>query len=149
VRIPAGVEEGTTLRVTGAGEGAVRGGQPGDLYVTIHVEPQRGFERDGSDLIMETKISFPVAALGGELEINSLTGPVTLKIPPGTQPNTLFRIREHGLPRLQSRGHGDLLVRVHVETPTNLSAEQKELLREFSKTLSGSKSTFFKKAFGG
>jgi len=149
VRIPAGVEEGTTLRISGAGEGGAQGGQPGDLYVAIHVKAEPGFERQGSDLLCETKISFPVAALGGQVEVASLNGPVTLKIPPGTQPETVFRLRERGLPHLQSRGTGDLLIRVSVEVPTRLTPEQKQILQEFAKNLNGPKPSFFRKATGG
>jgi molecular chaperone DnaJ len=140
VRIPPGVEEGTTLRIAGAGEAGARGGSAGDLYVIVHVEPEPGFERHGSDLVSEAKIPFPTAALGGEIEVLSLNDHVTLKIPAGTQPGTLFRIRERGLPHLQARGRGDLLVRVNVEVPTRLTSEQKQLLQTFAKNLSKEKS---------
>ena len=148
VRIPAGVEEGTTLRITGAGEDSSRGGQAGDLYVTVHVRPEPGFERQGSDLLCETKISYTTAALGGTVDVPSLIGPVTLKIPSGTQPNTVFRVRDHGLPNLQSRGKGDLLVRVTIDVPTRLTNEQKRLLHEFDRSQNGPKQSFFKKATG-
>jgi len=148
VRIPPGVEEGTTLRIAGAGEAGSRGGSPGDLYVTVHVEPEPGFERQGSDLVSETHIPFPTAALGGEIEVSSLNDRVTLKIPAGTQPGTLFRVRERGLPHLQARGRGDLLVRVNVDVPNRLTSEQKKLLQEFSRSLSESKTGFFRKSPG-
>jgi len=152
IRIPAGVEDGMTLRVTGAGEAGPQGGSPGDLYVLVQVKPEPGFERNGSDLISEIKISFPTAALGGEVTVPSLNGEVTLRIPAGTQPSTMFRLRDHGLPKLQSHGKGDLIVRVTIEVPTKLSNEQKQLLQEFNKSATPDKSktssNIFKRVLG-
>lgn len=146
VRIPPGVEEDTTLRVPGAGEAGPGGGPAGDLYVIIHVKPEPDFERHDSDLLTETKVPFTLAALGGEVDVPSIDGKITLKVPPGTQPGTLLRLRERGLPKLQSRGKGDLLVRVNVEIPSKLSQEQKRLLQEFAQTKSST--GFFKKVLG-
>ncbi len=152
VRIPPGVEDGMTLRVAGAGEAGPRGGDPGDLYVVIHLKPEPGFERRGSDLVRDLKISFPTAALGGEETVASLNGDLTIKIPPGTQTGTPFRLKEHGLPRLEGRGQGDLLVRVNVEVPTRLTPDQKRSLEELAAVVdqnsSKQASHFFKKALG-
>lgn len=121
VRIPPGVENGTTLRIAGGGEAGERGGGSGDLYVVVRVAEDRRFERDGANLFRDHSISFPMAALGGEVEVESLEGPVRLKIPAGTQPGTHFRISGHGLPQLKSRSRGDLYVRVQVAVPKKLS----------------------------
>lgn len=132
VRIPPGVENGTTLRVNGAGEAGERGAPTGDLYVVIRVASDRRFERDGANLMMDHTISFPMAALGGEVDIESLEGPVRLKIPAGTQPGTHFRINGHGLPHLKSRGKGDLFVRVQVNVPKKISKDQKKLIQDLA-----------------
>jgi molecular chaperone DnaJ len=153
VRIPPGVQEGTALRVSGSGDAGSFGGPAGDLYVVIHFEADARFERRDDDLLSEQKISITEAALGSEVEVPALEGKVTLRIPPGTQTGTTFRVKQHGIPHLNGRGRGDLLVRVVVEVPTSLNARQKELLREFAKTIgedmvSKDDDSFLKKVFG-
>lgn len=136
IKIPAGVDDGSQLRVSGEGERGIRGGPPGDLYVVLRVKDHEFFERDGDDIYCEVPITFAQAALGDEIEVPTLTGKVKLKIPPGTQTHTYFRLKGHGVPRLRGIGQGDQHVKVVVVTPTNLNEEQKALLREFAK-LSG------------
>lgn len=164
VRIPAGVHEGTTLRISGAGEAGGRGSPPGDLYVQVRVQPHPKFERDGDDLLYRTRLSFPQAALGAEISVPTLNGSkAKIKIPGGVQNGAVFRIRDKGMPRLTARGHGDLLVEVRIEVPKSLTPRQRELLKEFDSTLDhheepeppqekpGGKdpdSGFFKKIFG-
>jgi molecular chaperone DnaJ len=134
VKIPAGVDNGSQLRISGEGEAGLRGGPPGDLYIVIRVKPHEFFEREGDDIYCEVPLTFVQAALGDEIEIPTLTGKVKLKIPPGTQTGTYFRLKGKGVPRLRGYGQGDQHVRVVVVTPTNLNEQQKELLREFAKT---------------
>jgi molecular chaperone DnaJ len=133
IKIPAGIDEGAQLRVSGEGEPGVNGGPPGDLYVVIHVKPHEFFERDGADIYCEVPLTFAQAALGDEIEVPTLTEKVKLRIPPGTQTHTYFRLKGKGVPRLRGYGQGDQHVRVVVVTPTNLNEEQKELLRQFSR----------------
>ncbi|MED4603653.1 molecular chaperone DnaJ [Paenibacillus validus] len=133
LNIPAGVDDGAQLRVTGEGESGTRGGPAGDLYVVIRVKPHDFFEREGDDIYCEVPLTFAQAALGDEIEIPTLTEKVKLKIPPGTQTDTYFRLKGKGVPRLRGYGQGDQHVKVVVVTPTNLSDEQRELLREFSR----------------
>jgi molecular chaperone DnaJ len=131
--IPAGVEDGTNLRLTGKGEPGEGGGPTGDLYVVIAIKPHPVFTREGSHLICEAPIGFAKAALGGTLEATTLEGkPITIKVPPGTPYGKVFKLRGHGLPDMQGRGRGDLLVRIKVVVPTKLSARQKELLEEYA-----------------
>ncbi|MBI4217936.1 MAG: molecular chaperone DnaJ, partial [Elusimicrobia bacterium] len=132
VKIPAGVQEGTALRISGSGEAGLEGGTAGDLYVVIHVEPDPRFERRDDDILIENKISITQASLGAEIEVISLDGHTTLRIPPGTQTGTVFRVREKGIPHLGGRGRGDLLVKIVVEVPARLSDKQKELLKELA-----------------
>jgi molecular chaperone DnaJ len=132
VRIPAGIEDGSRLRSSGNGEAGGRGGPSGDLYVVVHIQPHDIFERHGDDLLCEVPISFPTAALGGEIEVPTLSGPARLKIPAGSQSGTLFRFRGKGLPNVHGHGHGDQHVRVMVEVPAHLSRAQREKLEEFS-----------------
>jgi molecular chaperone DnaJ len=132
VRIPAGIEDGSRLRSSGHGEAGVRGGPAGDLYVVVHVQPHEIFSRHGDDLLCEVPISFPVAALGGEIDVPTLTGVARLKIPAGTQSGTLLRLRGKGMPNVHGQGHGDQHVRVIVETPARLSRAQREKLEEFA-----------------
>ncbi|MEM3400025.1 MAG: molecular chaperone DnaJ [Candidatus Micrarchaeia archaeon] len=129
VRIPAGIEDGARLKIAGKGEYGRDG--YGNLYVVVHIKEHKIFERDGDDIYVEKKITFGQAALGDEIEVPTLDGKAKLKIPPGTQTHTLFRLAGKGMPRLNGRGRGDELVRVIVETPRNLTEEQKELLRKF------------------
>jgi molecular chaperone DnaJ len=150
IRIPGGVEDGTRLRSTGNGDAGVRGGAAGDLYVFLHVKEHDVFEREGNDLFCEVPMRFSVAALGGELEVPTLDGKASIKIPAGTQGGTLFRLRERGVPALNGGKKGDLHVRVQVEVPTKLNAEQQEKLREFSESIGDHNSpmqeSFFQKA---
>ena len=137
VKIPAGVDSGDRIRLSGEGEAGMNGGPSGDLYVQVAVRPHKIFERDGADLYCEMPISFADAALGGELEVPTLDGRVKLKIPEGTQTGKLFRLRGKGVAPVRGGGTGDLLCRVAVETPVNLSKRQKELLREFQQDMDG------------
>jgi molecular chaperone DnaJ len=136
VRIPAGVDDGAQLRISGEGEAGTRGGPSGDLYVVIRVKTHEFFEREGDDIYCEIPLTFTQAALGDEIEIPTLTEKVKLKIPAGTQTATYFRLKGKGVPRLRGYGQGDQHVKVVVVTPTHLDDEQRELLRQFSK-LSG------------
>lgn len=131
VKIPAGIDSGYRLRVAGAGNAGSRGGQPGDLYVFISVAPHPLFNRDGANLYYRTEISFIQAVLGDEIEVPTIEGKAVLKIPPGTQPNTNFKLKDRGLPVLQGRGHGDFYVLVEVKIPTKISQGQAELLKKF------------------
>ena len=150
LRIPAGVDTGSRLRSAGNGEAGFRDGPPGDLYVVIHVRPHEIFQRDGDDLLCEVPISFVQAALGAEIEVPTLDGKASIKIPSGTQPGTMFRLKGKGVKNIQGYGHGDLHVRMNVEVPTHLNAAQKAKLEEFSELCSGKESplsqSFFEKA---
>ncbi|MGA2603027.1 MAG: DnaJ C-terminal domain-containing protein, partial [Verrucomicrobiia bacterium] len=132
VRTPAGIEDGSRLRSSGNGEAGIHGGPAGDLYVVVHVREHDIFTRHGDDLLCEVPISFPTAALGGEIEVPTLNGAARLKIPAGTQSGTLFRLRGKGLPNVHGHGHGDQHVHVMVEVPTRLSRAQREKLDEFA-----------------
>jgi molecular chaperone DnaJ len=132
IKIPAGVDAGARLRSSGNGETGVRGGPPGDLYVVLHVRAHEIFQRDGDDLTCEVPVRFIDAALGGEIEIPTLTGKAQIKMPPGTQNGTVFRLKGKGVRNVQEYGHGDLHVRVVVEVPTHLNAAQKAKLQEFA-----------------
>lgn len=150
LRIPAGVDSGSRLRSSGNGEAGVRGGPSGDLYVVLHVKPHEFFQRDGDDLLCEVPISFVQAALGAEIEVPTLERPTSIKIPPGTQPGTTFRLRGHGVRNIQGYGRGDLHVRINVEIPTHLSAAQRQKLIEFAELCNGKENpisqSFFEKA---
>jgi len=130
VKIPAGVDEGDRIRLSGEGEAGVNGGPPGDLYVVIHLKEHGVFQRDGDDLHCEMPISFSQAALGGEIEIPTLDGSAKVKIPPETQTGQVFRLRGKGIKGVRSSYPGDLLCEVVVETPVRLTDRQKDLLRE-------------------
>ncbi len=132
VEVPSGVDNGATLRVSGQGPAAVRGGVPGDLYVHLRVANDAGLERTGTDLLAKVSVSVAQAALGTKVEIGSLDGPLELNVPAGTQPGAVLRIAGKGVPRLRSKHRGDLLVTVSVETPTKLSKEEDELLRQLA-----------------
>ncbi|MBG0790135.1 MAG: molecular chaperone DnaJ [Desulfovibrionaceae bacterium] len=132
VRIPAGVDNNSRLRLRGEGEAGINGGPPGDLYVVIRVTPDEVFERQGQNLIISREISMVQAAIGHRLEVPTLDEPVNLDIPSGTQSGEVFRLRGLGLPHLGSSQHGDLLVEVRVKTPSRLTDRQKELLEEFA-----------------
>lgn len=135
VKVPAGVDDGAQLRVSGEGEAGTRGGPPGDLYIVIRVKPHEFFEREGDDIYCEVPLTFAQAALGDEIEIPTLTEKVKLKIPAGTQTGTYFRLKGKGVPRLRGYGQGDQHVKVVVVTPTNLTEEQKNALRQFASLL--------------
>jgi molecular chaperone DnaJ len=132
LRIPAGVDGGSRLRSSGNGEAGLRGGPPGDLYVMLHLKPHEIFQRDGDDLLCEVPVSFVQAALGAEIEVPTLEGRAVIKIPAGTQSHSTFRVKGKGVKNLQDRGQGDLHVRVQVEVPTRLTAEQTAKLQEFA-----------------
>ncbi len=135
VKIPAGVDTGDRIRLSGEGEPGERGGPPGDLYVQVMVREHPIFVRDGEHLRCQMPISFVTAALGGELEVPTLSGRVSLRVPEGTQSGKVFRVRGKGVKPVRGGPQGDLLVRVVVETPVNLTREQKELLRKLDETL--------------
>ncbi len=138
VRIPAGVDEGTRIRLTGEGEAGARGAPSGDLYIFIHLARHELFERDGTTLFARAPISFTTAALGGSIEVPGLDKERhEIRIPPGIQSGKQIRQRGAGMPVLNGRGHGDLVIQVEVETPTRLSARQKEILEEFRATETG------------
>lgn len=138
ISIPPGVDHGTRIRLSGKGEAGPRGAPPGDLYIFMHVRQHRVFQRDGTTLATRVPISFTTAALGGEIEIPGLDGEaIRIEIPAGIQSSKQLRKRGAGMPVLQSKGRGDLVVEIVVETPTRLSARQKELLREFQETETG------------
>ena len=132
VEVPGGVDDGQRLRLSGRGPAAPRGGVPGDLYVTVRVAPDPRFERQGEDLLHVRTIAFTQAVLGTHLDVDTLEGLEELIVPPGTQPGHVFRLKGRGVPALRGRGRGDLLVRVDVEVPTRLSAEEDELVRSFA-----------------
>ncbi|WP_288352526.1 molecular chaperone DnaJ [uncultured Marinobacter sp.] len=137
VKVPPGVDTGDRIRLSGEGEMGVEGGPSGDLYVQVAVREHSIFTRDGRNLYCEVPISIVDASLGGELEVPTLDGRVKLKIPPETQTGKLFRLRNKGVSPVRGGPSGDLLCRVVVETPVNLTKRQKELLEEFQKTLDG------------
>lgn len=135
VKIPAGVDTGDRVRLAGEGEAGTHGGPPGDLYVQVHVKPHRLFVRDGNHLICEVPISMTTAALGGELEIPTLNGRVNLKVPPETQTGKQFRLRGKGVHPVRGGATGDMICRIAVETPVNLTKEQKDLLRQLEESM--------------
>ncbi|HVN66343.1 MAG TPA: molecular chaperone DnaJ [Methanomicrobiales archaeon] len=132
VTVPRGIDDGQYLRVGGEGEAGERGGPPGDLYVVVHVAPHPVFERHGKDLFCKTTIDLATAVLGGEVQVPTMTGKASLKIPAGTQSHTVFRLKGQGMPGLNSIRRGDQLVKVVIHIPEKVTKRQKELLREFS-----------------
>lgn len=132
IKIPAGVETGSRLRVNGEGEAGQNGGPTGDLYVVLHVAEHDTFERQGANLYASVPISFAQAALGAEIKVKTLDGEESLKIPAGTQTGTVFRIKNHGMPALGGRGKGDLFVAATVVTPKNLTKEQRKILEQLA-----------------
>lgn len=135
VKIPAGIDDGARIRLSGEGEAGLHGGPPGDLYVQIHIRPHAIFTRQHNDLICEVPITFTTATLGGEIDVPTLDGHARLKIPTETQTGKMFRLRGKGVKSLRGSSAGDLLCRIVIETPVKLSAKQKELLQEFEKSL--------------
>ena len=136
VKVPPGVEEGTRIRYTGEGDVARGNGQSGDLYVVLSIRRHDFFEREGQNLHCVIPISFPQAALGAEIEVEGVDGPVMLKIPEGTQSGKELRIRGKGVPYLNEKGRGDLIVKVVVQIPKKLSRAQRDLIAELGNTMS-------------
>ncbi|NQT46217.1 MAG: molecular chaperone DnaJ, partial [Candidatus Omnitrophica bacterium] len=134
VKVPAGVETGTRLRITGEGEAGYRGGNRGDFFVLIVVKSHTIFNRHGDDVLCEVPITFPQAVLGSEIDVPTLDGNVKMKVPPGTQSGRIFRLRGKGVSHLRGSGRGDEHVRVVVETPTRLNRVQKRLMQEFAES---------------
>jgi molecular chaperone DnaJ len=132
VKIPAGVDNGSRLRLTGEGEAGPYGGPPGDLYVFIHVKPHEFFTRRDTDIICEIQISFIQAALGDKISVPTLNGNKMLEIPKGTQPGDVFYFNGKGIPSLRTRGRGDQIIQVAVKTPTHLTKKQEAILKEFA-----------------
>ncbi|HQF30336.1 MAG TPA: DnaJ C-terminal domain-containing protein, partial [Hyphomicrobiales bacterium] len=137
VNIPAGVEDGTRIRLSGEGEAGVRGGPAGDLYIFLSLKPHEFFQRDGADIFCRVPLSMTQAALGGQFEVPTLDGEKQrVKVPEGTQTGKQFRLKGKGMPVLRSSHFGDMYIQVVVETPRNLSRRQRELLEEFDKVSS-------------
>ncbi|HVQ44408.1 MAG TPA: molecular chaperone DnaJ [Candidatus Saccharimonadia bacterium] len=145
IKIPAGVDDGATMRLTGQGAAARGGGPRGDLYVQIRIRRDRRFERDGRDILSDTGVSMTEAALGTEVSVETVDGPVTLKVPAGTQSGKVFKLSGRGVPGLGGRSRGDHLVTVTVDIPTKLSAKQRQLLEEFAAESTAGKKGFFKR----
>jgi molecular chaperone DnaJ len=133
VRIPPGVDDGSRIRISGSGEAGLRGGPDGDLYVYLSVAPHEQFRRDGLDVLLEVGVSFPQAALGGEITVRSLDGAVPLTLNPGTQSGSQYRLRGRGMPSVRGGAKGDQLVTVHVVVPTKLSKRERELLEDYAR----------------
>jgi len=141
VKVPPGVDTGDRIRLAGEGEAGAQGGPTGDLYVQVSVRDHEIFQREGKNLYCEVPVSFVDAALGGELEVPTLDGRVKLKVPGETQTGKLFRLRSKGVAPVRGGAPGDLLCRVVVETPVNLTLKQKDLLKEFQATMKGGKNS--------
>lgn len=146
VDVPAGIDNGQTFVLRGQGDHGVNGGPAGDVNVTVSVRPDPLFERDGFDVWCEIPITFPQAVLGDEVVVPTIDGKVKYNIPEGTQPATVFRLRNKGIPYVNGRGRGDQYVRVNLEVPTNLTNKQKDALKEFD-TLTGDKNYRKRKGF--
>ena len=132
IKVPAGVDDGSRIRLSGSGEAGTRGGPPGDLYVYLSVAQHPRYRRDGADLFIEVPIAFTQAALGGIVEIEALDGPAELTVVAGTQSGSSYRLRGRGMPNVRGSGRGDLLVSVHVVVPQKLSRKERELLEQFA-----------------
>jgi molecular chaperone DnaJ len=135
--IPAGVDNGSQIRISGKGNAGLRGGPAGDLYVIVRVRNSAVFDRDGNDLLCEVPVPFAVAAAGGEIDVPTISGKAKIRVPAGTQSFTVLRLKGKGAPSLRGGARGDLHIRIIVETPTGLSKEQLELLDKFNASLSG------------
>ena len=132
VNVPAGIEDGTRIRLAGEGEAGARGGPQGDLYIFLSIKPHEFFQRDGADIYCRVPISMTTAALGGQFEVGTVDGGKTrVKVPEGTQNGKQFRLRSKGMPVMRSSQTGDMYIQVAIETPSNLSKRQRELLTEF------------------
>jgi molecular chaperone DnaJ len=157
IKVPAGVDDGIQIRISGEGDAGENGGSPGNLYVTLSVQKHKFFKRDGNDILYELPINFAQAVLGDVIKIPTLDGDFTLKIPVGCQTGRIFRLKERGVAQLRGYGRGDQLVRVHVVTPQSLDAKQRKLFQELAKNLEEAKlpqddKSFFdrvKDTFGG
>lgn len=145
VRVPAGVDDGSRIRMSGAGEAGMRGGAAGDLYVYITVRPHKQFRRDGADVFVDHAISFTQAALGERITVPSLEGEIALDLAPGTQSGATYRMPGHGMPSIRGGGRGDQLVTVHVVVPTKLTKRQRELLEEFAREGTEDDKSFFER----
>src|SRR5690625_5261677 len=132
ISIPAGIDEGQQIRISGKGEPGKNGGPSGDLYVVVHIKPHDYFEREGDNIYCDLPLTFTQAALGDEVEVPTVHGKVKLKIPAGTQTGKVFRLRGKGVPNVHGRGHGDQHIQVKIITPKKLTSRQKELLKEFN-----------------
>jgi molecular chaperone DnaJ len=158
IKIPAGVDTGSRLRLAGDGEAGYRGGPPGDLYVVLQVEEHPFFRRQDEDVFCEVPITFPQAALGTEIEVPTVNGPERLTIPQGTQTGTIFKLRGKGIPRLRGHGQGDQLVAVTVVTPKRLTKEERKLYAQLAEltppitvdpeAAEGEDKSFIEKLFG-
>jgi len=152
VNIPAGVETGTRIRLSGEGEAGMRGGPTGDLYIFIDVADHQLFERESQNLFCRVPVSIASAALGGEIEVPTIDGGRSrVKIPEGSQTGRQMRLRGKGMPTLRGAGHGDMFIELAVETPVNLTARQKEILKEFDEVQADNNpqgSSFFKTVKG-
>lgn len=152
VRIPAGVDTGSRIRLQGRGDAGINGGPAGDLYLILHVKPHERFEREGDNLYCELPIPFTLATLGGTLEVPTLRDKATVKIPAGTQSGTTFRLKGHGMPQIRGSGKGDQMVRVVIDVPKKLNTRQREALEDFARASGdepseGGGGGFFKKLF--
>ncbi|MBI5305628.1 MAG: molecular chaperone DnaJ [Chloroflexi bacterium] len=147
VKIPAGVDDGTQIRLAGEGEAGVRGGPTGNLYVIVNIREHPMFRREGNDILFDLPINIAQAALGDEIDVPTLDGQTKLTIPPGTQHGKTFRVKDEGVPYLRRKGRGDLLVTAQITVPQHLNEKQKSLLREFARTL-GKEPTEGKGVFG-
>lgn len=135
VKIPAGIDDGMQVRLTGEGEVGVNGGRPGNLFVTISLEAHPFFRREGTNLIVELPLNFSQAAMGTEIEIPTMNSPQSLKIPAGTQPGAVFRIRGKGMPDVRNQRKGDILVEINLKVPTSLDSKQRQALQELAETM--------------
>jgi molecular chaperone DnaJ len=149
VEIPAGVDDGTTLRMRGYGEGGVRGGADGDLFIRINVKPHEFFARNGENLECELNVPLTQAVLGADIPVQTLDGPETVNISPGTQHGTIVKLRGHGVPRLDGRGRGDLLVHVTVDIPAHVKGDERTLFEKLAEirgeTVSGEHKGIFRR----
>ncbi|HEV8460139.1 MAG TPA: molecular chaperone DnaJ [Gaiellaceae bacterium] len=134
VKIPAGAKDGTRIKLKGKGEAGYGGASAGDLYIVTRVEPSKVYERRGDDLVVNVPVSYSIAALGGSVEVPTPDGPVSLKVPSGTEDGKLLRIKGRGAPRLRGSGQGDVLARIRIQVPKRVSKKQRELLEELDKT---------------